>query len=70
METYGEGECGFDGFRELLRMSHISVDVGKDRVTAPWRHQQAEGEREGEPVRGEEIGLSWFPERSWRVRLN
>lgn len=51
-------------------MSHVAVDVGEDRMSAPWRHQQAEGEGEGKPVRGEEVGLCWLAEGPGGVRLD
>lgn len=48
-------------------MPHVPVDVGEDGVAAPRGHQQPEGDGEGEPVRGEEVGRGWVAEGSWVV---
>lgn len=36
-------------------------------MAAPWTGEEAKGEREGEPVGGEEVGLGWLDERAWAL---
>jgi hypothetical protein len=41
-------------------MSHVSIDIREHGVSAPRRHQKAEGDGKREPVRWEEVGLGWL----------
>jgi hypothetical protein len=40
--TYGKGEGELYCSGVLMRMSHISINIGKHGVAAPWRHEQTE----------------------------
>jgi hypothetical protein len=48
--AYGESEGDLDGPAKLLRVPHVSIDIGEDGVSSPWGHEQAERDGEREPV--------------------
>lgn len=50
IETYRETECVFDCLVELIWVSHITIDIGENRMSSPGRHHEAERKWEREPL--------------------
>jgi hypothetical protein len=55
VDDVGEDVRDVDATAVFIGVAHVAVDVGEDGVPAPGGHEEAEGERDGEPVAGEEV---------------
>jgi len=70
IESGSEGVSDVDTTTVLVRVAHIAVNVGKDAVAAPWRHEQTKRKRNGNPVLGEEKRLGRRAKGSRRIRFD
>lgn len=65
-----EGVGDVDAAVVLVGVAHVAVNVWKDAVATPGRHEETETERKGCPVLREEVGFGWLAEGSRGVRLD
>lgn len=60
--TYSKCECYLNSPSILLRMPHVTINVGKDGMTTPWRHKKSDGKGEDKPIFRKKISFCWVSE--------